>query len=66
MDLAPEDGERPFFCLLEDDKLITRVAVETDQMLEPVGAKFNAGDVRLVINVELRPYFVNIGNSHFA
>lgn len=65
-DVPIDDGERPFFCLLEDDKLITRVAVETDQMLEPVGSKFDMGDVRLIINVELRPYFVNIGNSHFS
>lgn len=66
-DRTPDVGERPMFCLLEDDKLITKIAVETDQMLQPVGgADFSAGDVRLVINVELRPYFVRFNNLHFA
>src|SRR5579863_3711656 len=35
--LAPAEHEKPFYCLLEDDKLISRVTVETDTMLEHVG-----------------------------
>ncbi|MEA2984992.1 MAG: hypothetical protein QOD94_1246, partial [Alphaproteobacteria bacterium] len=31
------DDQQPFYCLLEDDKLITKVAVETDRLLEPTG-----------------------------
>lgn len=31
----PEDDETPFFCLLEDDKLITALRVETDRLLNP-------------------------------
>jgi hypothetical protein len=30
----PEAGENPFFCLLEDDNLITKVAVTTDRLLK--------------------------------
>jgi hypothetical protein len=30
----PQSDEQPFFCLLEDDSLITRVTVETDRLLE--------------------------------
>lgn len=31
----PEEGETPFFCVLEDDNLITRLDVKTDRLLEP-------------------------------
>jgi hypothetical protein len=31
----PGPGETPFFCLLDDDKLVTRLNVETDRLLEP-------------------------------
>ena len=33
-DLRPDDPE-PFFCLMEDDALITKVSVETAQLLRP-------------------------------
>jgi hypothetical protein len=66
IDRTASEDEKPFYCLLENDKLITSVAVETDTMLQPIGQKLDAGDVRLVINVKLRPYFVGIGNSHFG
>ena len=33
---APTAEQQPFFCLLEDDSLITRLSVETDRLLEPV------------------------------
>src|SRR6266487_3331215 len=32
-DISPEEGQNPLFCLLEDDKLLTRVSVETDKLL---------------------------------
>lgn len=32
----PGDSEDPFFILLEDDNLITRISVRTDRLLEPV------------------------------
>lgn len=33
-DEKPLDGETPFFCLLGDDRLITRLSVDTDRLLE--------------------------------
>jgi hypothetical protein len=59
--------EKPFFCLLEDDRLITKIAVETDQLLhfsDP--GKPDQHDVRLVITVNLRPYEIHTGNLQFA
>jgi hypothetical protein len=32
---APRDGEDPFFCLLQNDTLITDIDVRTDVLLEP-------------------------------
>jgi hypothetical protein len=60
----PTQDETPFFCLLQDDKLITKVEVETDRLLEPVTG--NSADVRLVITVRLRPYDFNDFNMHFG
>ena len=62
----PKGDEDPFYCLLEDDGLITHVSVETDVLLEPIGQKFNANDTRLVIGVRLRPYNVNPANQSFG
>ncbi len=33
--IEPEMDENPFFCLLEDDKLITKVTVDTAMLLQP-------------------------------
>ncbi len=33
-DDVPEEGEVPFFCLLEDDNLITKLSVNTDRLLD--------------------------------
>ena len=32
---TPSADETPFYCLLADDKLISKVSVETDILLEP-------------------------------
>lgn len=45
----PEKGENPFFCLLEDDKLITHLSVTTDRLLKHK----NHQDVFLMINVNI-------------
>jgi hypothetical protein len=64
---VPDDpDEKPFYCLLSDDKLITKVSLETDQLLEFVGSGANADDVRLVITVRLRPYEMHLGNMQFG
>jgi hypothetical protein len=41
---------------LEDDKLITHIAVTTDALLEPVPGVPQDEAVRLVIDVTIRPY----------
>ncbi len=61
----PDDSEMPFFCLLEDDSLITRVSVESDVLLEPVNGEYDTNSTRLVITVTLRPYIATWLNSGF-
>lgn len=61
---VPQIGEDPFFVLLEDDRLITHVSVETDTLLEPV--KNDASDARLVLTVRVLPYRSGIGNLDFV
>jgi hypothetical protein len=64
---TPSAGEVPFFCLLEDDKLITKVSVETDRLLEAVnGQLIDPHDARILVNVTLRPYELFLGNLHFG
>lgn len=49
----PQDGEDPFFCLLQDDKLISHVSVNTDVLLRDPNGQEN--HVLLVIAVNLKP-----------
>jgi hypothetical protein len=58
--VTPATDEDPFFCLLEDDSLITKVSVETDTLLEAV--KGDPNDVRVTITVRIRPYQMHVGN----
>lgn len=51
-------GENPFFCLLEDDKLLSRVAIETDRLLE---ADVGSTEVALFIRVRTRQMKTMIG-----
>ena len=64
--LSPEEGEDPFFCLLEDDKLINHISVVTDRLFEPTGKDYDTNDARLVIKVGIRPYVVMMGNLGFG
>jgi hypothetical protein len=47
-------GESPFFCLLDDDALITKVSIETFGLLTPPGPGENENYVELDIAVEIR------------
>jgi hypothetical protein len=49
---SPSDDERPLHCLLEDDRLITRVNVETDRLL----AARSQDEVHVTIRVQLRAW----------
>jgi len=48
---VPEDGENPFFCLLEDDLLINDVRITTDRLLTPLLTGEAKNDVFLMIHV---------------
>lgn len=51
-----QEGEDPFFCLLEDDSLITEVRITTDKLLLlPGSIEINANDVFLALTVRLNP-----------
>lgn len=49
--LSIDQDEDPFFCLLEDDQLITRVSVTTDRLIVPQKSDESVHDVFLVIHV---------------
>jgi hypothetical protein len=61
---TPAEDEQPFFCLLEEDKLITKLTIETDRLLKFDGKALD--QAMLVINVSLRPYETQIANIAFA
>lgn len=48
------EGESPFFCLLEDDGIITHATVETDTLLNP--RTTSVSEVLAIISVTVRPY----------
>lgn len=55
----PGTDEIPFFCLLEDDSLVTRVGVRTDQLLE---SGQDPNTVVLVIRARTRATQAILGN----
>lgn len=65
-DELPQPGEDPFYCLLADDKLISRVAVETDMMHGAVSNPMSKFDARLVIKVTLKPFDMGWDNINFS
>jgi hypothetical protein len=50
-DEQPQPDEEPFFCLLEDDVLATRLSVTADQLLVPAASP---AEVVLVIHVSIK------------
>lgn len=66
-DGGPHEGEDPFFCLLAEDKLVTKLSIESDALLEPIEARaLQPDDVRVVITVRLHPYQANLENLDFV
>jgi hypothetical protein len=52
--MGPQEDETPFFCLLEDDKLISQVSINADQLLVlPTERQADPNDAFLVIHVQL-------------
>jgi hypothetical protein len=66
------DEELPYFhCLLENDRLVSKITVETDYLLQelPINEEHpepNENDARLVITVRLKPYETTLLNILFA
>jgi len=64
---TPACGEDPFFCLLEDDDLVTSLSVESDMLLDaPIAGDGGEGRVKLVISVELKPNDITMFNLGFV
>jgi hypothetical protein len=61
---TPSEDEKPFFCLLEDDDLVTGLSVETDMLLNP--DRSDSNQVKLVISVELKPANATMFNLSFS
>ena len=51
--IKPDADEDPFFCLLEDDNLITELKVTTDRLLVPMNNTEHLHEVELVIRVRI-------------
>ena len=56
-------GEEPFYCLLQDDALITGFKVDTDRLLTKPGG--NIHEVRLVIDVSVKVMHAGTFNMPF-
>ena len=62
-DDVPKEDEIPFYCLLEDDNLITKVQVETDRLLEPYSSP---SEVILIIHVTTKVTKTSYQNIGFG
>jgi hypothetical protein len=47
----PQEDEDPFYCLLQDDSLITKISVDTDRLL---GSNEKSNYVQLLIKVRTK------------
>jgi hypothetical protein len=63
--VSPGNGETPFYCLLQNDNLISKVTVETDQLLQDLDTPPSEHDARLIITVRLQPFEFTFGNIAF-
>ena len=61
----PEDSEKPFYCLLEDDSLVSQISVDTGILLQEVNEEFQDNTTRLVITVTLKPFVTTYENIGF-
>ncbi|MGY4317246.1 hypothetical protein [Bradyrhizobium sp. JR3.5] len=56
-------ASEPIFCLLQDDALVTKLAVETDRLLRPSSNKF---DMVAVVQVHVKATKLTFGNIGIA
>jgi hypothetical protein len=67
-DMTPSADQVPLFCLLENDRLVTKVTVETDILLGEVENvdDDHENDARLVLTVRIRPREMHLWNIQFG
>jgi len=63
--IVPETENARVFCLLEDDALITRMSVNTQQLLEPIALGEAPSVVELLIQVTVVPTYPITANLGF-
>lgn len=51
-----EADEEPFFILLEDDSLISKITISTDRLLTPLEDNESVNDVHLIIGVRVKVF----------
>ncbi len=51
---TPEDDERPFFCLLDDDHLITEISIRTARLHRPMRRGEQRSDVEIQVKVTVQ------------
>jgi hypothetical protein len=61
----PEETEKPFYCLLQDDAFVTHVSVKTDMLLQEVNTGFDKNAARLIVTVTLEPFEATWENLGF-
>ncbi len=62
-DDSPAKDEDIFYCLLEDDKLITKISITTDRLLY---ADANHSEVKLFIRVNIKPSKMDFDDVAYA
>lgn len=62
---SPLAEEQPLYCLLEEDKLITKLTVETDDLLER-GSGQQQENVHLIITAKVRPLNITMDNLSYG
>ena len=63
---TPQEDEKPFFVLLQDDKLITHISIRTDTLLQPTSPGAGVNDARLVIAINIQPVNMGWHNINFG
>ena len=63
----PQQGETPFFVLLQDDGLLSKITSVSEELLQPITGKhqIERSDTRVLIDVYIRPNFPRDNNLIF-
>lgn len=59
---TPSDDEKPFYVLLEDDRLVTQLSIETDTLLDPIARDTGShdNDALVVLTVTIRSQMTDL------